>query len=252
MKVELPTGETGFGRATILAKEGNKLLIQLRTSKESHEVMPRGSKLYLVTDSASNPFNGLWSTSVVGARIHGGKTVMECSSPKFQPLDQRRHTQRFSLSCPVTVSSEKKGIFPYEIRARDISRAGLGLETEKQDIPEFEFGQMVRVIIHTGTSDIEVECRVVRSQYNWLQNRHSIGLEFVTMTAQESLALRNLFDNLEKGVPVSSGESSQWGDSGSLSKWMKGSKDSMRLVKPLPSDGDSDLPLNQIERQEDS
>lgn len=227
VKVELSSGEVGIGRATLVEKQGNKLLIQLRTSRQPNQVLPRGSKFWFVSDSPDNPFNGLWSTMVTGARIHNGKTLMECSNPKFEQAVQKRATERLSLSCPVKVYSQPDLQVPYEIFARNISQSGIGLEASSQDVHEFVVGEHVVIVIESPIGDIAITCRVIRTQYNWLANRTAIGLEFFDMSAGTTSSLAKLLESIGN----KQGSEGELEKKRKLSDWMKSSYDNLRLVQ---------------------
>src|ERR1700731_4227585 len=107
VKVELSPDVVGFGRATIVEAQGSRIFLQLRTSKGEKRNLPKGTKVWFVSDSADKPFNGLWSTTIVGSRTLSGKTALECTRPKFEAVVQRRQHQRIAVNCPVRVDGEK-------------------------------------------------------------------------------------------------------------------------------------------------
>lgn len=235
VKVELNSGEVGYGRVVVLSKEGSKFLIQLSTSKQSNQVLPKGTKLSFVSDSMSNPFNGVWTTQVSAARIHSGKTVMECGSPRFESLAQKRKSQRLSCNCPVSARTDAGIEIDYELIANNISKTGIGLEAQRQDVSEFQVGKQVDLIIASQAGDIAVTSRVVRSQYNWLANRTVIGLEFTQLDDTAAETLTAFLQKLGLQKPDEHQE-----DMRLLNSWMKSSRDNMFFIKP--ADPDSQQP----------
>jgi len=230
VKVELTSGEVGFGRATIVSKEGSKLLVQLSTSKKTNQVLPKGSRLCFVTDSVNNPFQGLWMTTVGGSRIHGGKTIMECGNPKFEAVGQRRKSQRLPLNCPVKVITADGQELSYPVNSKNISESGIGLETQRQDVAEFQADGCVNIVIDCQPQAISLKCRVVRVQHNWLANYTEIGLEFVNPDEESSAALRQLLESLSRQRQDAEA------DEGKLTSWMKSSRDSMHFIKINPDE----------------
>lgn len=176
VKVEVAPGEIGFGRATIVEKTGNQLCIQIRTSKEPNKILPKGTRIWFVSDSTDNSFNGLWSSSVVGAQHTGGKTGMLCSTPKLDPVIQRRRQPRVVVDAPVRMSSADGQRLGSEIRTKDISRSGVALET-LQPLPD-DIGLSVDIVVESNVGEIAATSRVIRVERNWLANKTVIGLEF--------------------------------------------------------------------------
>jgi c-di-GMP-binding flagellar brake protein YcgR len=190
VKIESSPGEIGFARATILDKAGNQLCIQIKTSKESNKILPKGTRIWFVSDSTDNTFNGLWSSAVVGAQISGGKTSLLCSAPKLEPLLQRRRTPRVNLDVPVRVSSLNGDTVSSEIRSVDISRSGIALETS-QTLPD-NVGQELAIVVEASVGEIPAVCRVIRIEKNWLAHKSVIGLEFTELTDDAVATLDNL------------------------------------------------------------
>ncbi|MBS2002705.1 MAG: PilZ domain-containing protein [Candidatus Obscuribacterales bacterium] len=190
VKVEVAPGEIGFGRATIVEKSGNQLCVQIKTSKESNKVLPKGTKIWFVSDSADNTFNGLWSSSVTGAQHTGGKTGMLCSTPKLDPVIQRRRQPRVAVDVPVRMSSADGQRLGSEIRTKDISRSGVALET-LQPLPD-DIGLSVNIVIESSVGEIATASRVIRVERNWLANKTVIGLEFTDMKPDDVATLDKL------------------------------------------------------------
>ncbi|MBI4532572.1 MAG: PilZ domain-containing protein [Candidatus Melainabacteria bacterium] len=232
VRVETHPQTVGFGRATVVEKQGNHLFVQVSTSKESNSIFPKGTRLCFV--SSSNLFNGLWTTTVVGAKIIGGKTVMECGTPKFEPAVQKRKSQRVPLVCPVKLICQPGIEIAYSLHTFNISRSGVGIETTEQYVDEFPVGEQVEIVIESPAGDILVVGRVIRTQYNWLANRNAIGLEFIEMD-NESRERLNTLINMLTGQQSATEPCKQEPKSG-LSTWVKTSRDDPRFVKSSQQD----------------
>lgn len=246
VKVELAPGQIGFGRATVVEREGNKIFVQLKTSKESNQVLPKGARLWIVPDSPIVPFAGLWATTVTGARIVGGHTVMECSLPKFEPQVQRRRAQRLPLDCPVRLAGESKSRRVYELRSRNVSSSGLGLEASSRDAEaDFVPGDAAEVVIETHSGEIPVKCRVIRTDYNWLHNRTSIGLEFIDMSEQARHNLDELLHILGASAPKEEAEAKEAGQRQGLFGWVKTTRPDTSFIKsrarPVEDSGNGEV-----------
>jgi c-di-GMP-binding flagellar brake protein YcgR len=234
VKVETANGDIGFGRATVVEKDNSRLLVQLRTSRDTNQVLPRGTRFWFVGDSAGNVFNGLWATSVVGAKIVSGKTVMECRNPKFEPLLQRRANRRYPLTCPVDHIGLPGSTINYQLTARNISASGLGIETSEPNPREFAPGEKVTVMVHSESGDIAIECNVIRTQFNWLANKCLIGLEFQEMSQASNNALAKLLELLNERHPRE--DELETDTYGSLSRWMRTTNQNMKIVRPPQSE----------------
>ncbi len=230
VKVELAHGAVGFGRAFVLDRQGNKIYVQLKTSKDENQVLPKGSRLWFVSDAPTNPFAGVWATTVTGTRIIGGHTVMECNLPKFEPQGQKRKTQRVPLDCPVRLVREKGNEVGYDIRSRNISLSGIGLEVFSSGVDkDFPVGELVKLILESPSGEVPLTARVVRTDYNWLANRTAIGLEFVEVSDQTEKSLDALYHAQGGSSEGEEGEakSAQHG----LAGWVTTSKSDWKLVR---------------------
>jgi len=230
VKVEASSGEVGFGRATILEKAGNQLCIQIRTSKESNKVLSKGTKIWFVSDSTDNAFNGLWSSSVIGAQISGGKTSLVCSTPKLDPVVQRRRQPRVVVDAPVRMTTLEGQRLGSEIRTKDISRSGVALETV-QALPD-DIGHSVNIVVESSVGEIPTTSRVIRVERNWLANKTVIGLEFTEIKPEAVETLDKLLlllggktRNADAGADQSDEEKSKNAKQG-LSSWIQGTKGS--------------------------
>lgn len=224
VKVELEPGKIGYGRASVVEKSGTRTFVHLRTSKEANTVLPTGSRLWFVSDSPTATLNGLWSSTVVGTKIFGGKTAMECGPLKFEPLTQRRRSQRVSLTCPVRLNGPP---LSYGLRSRNISRSGIGLEAYSQYVDEFPVGEEVDIVMGTPIGEVPLKCTVIRTEYNWLTNLTVIGLQFVSMSQEAVEVLEKLRSGAEQREPVEGGSSL----STTLSKSLRKTRENLRLTK---------------------
>ena len=230
VRVELAHGEVGFGRASVLDRQGNKIYVQLKTSKDENQVLPKGSRLWFVSDAPTNPFAGVWATTVTGTKIIGGHTVMECNLPKFEPQTQKRKTQRVALDCPVRLVREKGHEVGYDIRSRNISLSGIGLEAFSSGVDkDFPVGEVVQLILEGPTGNVPLTARVVRTDYNWLANRTTIGLEFVDVTDQIEKSLDQIYQ-AQGGTDPAAEPETQSAPQG-LAGWVRSSKSDWKLVR---------------------
>ncbi len=230
VKVEASPGEIGFGRATIIEKTGNHLCIQIRTSKETNKVLPKGTRIWFVSDSTDNTFNGLWSSSVIGAQHTGGKTGMLCSTPKLDPVVQRRRQPRVMVDAPVRMSSSEGQRLGSEIRTKDISRSGVALET-LQALPD-DIGLSVDIVVESTVGEIPATSRVIRVERNWLANKTVIGLEFTDMEPEAIATLDKLLTLLGGKTRNPDANAEELAESAAkrskqgLSSWIQGTKGS--------------------------
>jgi c-di-GMP-binding flagellar brake protein YcgR len=260
VKVESSPGETGFGRATILEKASNQLCIQIRTSKETNKVLPKGTRIWFVSDSTDSTFNGLWASSVIGAQHAGGKTSMICSTPKLDPVLQRRRQPRVNVDAPVRMSSTSGEPLGSDIRTKDISRSGVALET-LQPLPD-DIGLSVDIVVESTVGEIPVTSRVIRVEKNWLANKTVIGLEFTNINPEAVATLDKLLlllggkpRNAEAGADESDEEKSKRAKQG-LSSWIHGGKGSApasdkRFIGSAASGEDQDLEQTTDEKTDD-
>lgn len=215
VKVEAQPGEVGFGRATIVDKMGEKILVQLKTSRESNKVLPKGTRMWFVNESSENSFNGMWATSVLGAQLFSGRTALVCSAPRLEALLQRRRTPRAALDVNATIRLEgDETSFP--LRTQDISSSGIALVSQS-DIPaKVEVGESIIVNIEAKTGKIEATARVIRIEKNWLANKTVLGVEMTYMdddssdTLMKLLALLGLDDKPEEETAPIAGKLFGW------------------------------------------
>jgi hypothetical protein len=224
VKVELEPGKIGYGRAAVVEKNAGRTYVHLKTSKENNTVLPTGSRLWFVSDSPTATLNGLWSCNVVGTKIFSGKTAMECGPLKFEPLTQRRKSQRVPLTCPVRLNGPP---LSYGLRSRNVSRSGIGLEAYSQYVDEFPVGGDVDIVMGTPVGEVPIKCKVIRTEYNWLSNLTVIGLQYVSMSQEAVEILERLRNGSEQGEPVEGGSSLSTSLSGSL----RTTRENLRLTK---------------------
>lgn len=249
VKVESVPGEAGFGRATIVDRIGSQLCVQLKTSREANKVLPKGTRIWFVSDSPTNTFNGMWSSSVIGAQIAGGRTVMVCATPRLEALLQRRRTPRVVMDAAVRMScGENEHKHFTECRSQDISRSGIALETPSDLPPGVEVGNTVALEIHSPHGEINARGRVIRVDKNWLANKNNVGLEFVEISPENKEALEKLLILL--GSKTKSEDNEEESVVSGLFGWMGGrDKQDTSLVKGSSIDHDLE---GQIEESDES
>lgn len=241
VKVESIPGEAGFGRATIVDRIGSQLCVQLKTSREANKVLPKGTRIWFVSDSPTNTFNGMWSSSVIGAQIAGGRTVMVCATPRLEALLQRRRTPRVVMEAPVKMFCGDNDHKPStDCRSQDISRSGIALETPS-DLPQgVEVGTTVALAIQSPHGDINARGRIIRIDKNWLANKNILGLEFVEISPENKEALEKLLILL--GSKAKKDDNEEDSVVSGLFGWMGGrDKEDTSLVKGASVDNVDDV-----------
>jgi c-di-GMP-binding flagellar brake protein YcgR len=220
VKVETNPGEAGFGRATIIERSGTQMMVQLRTSRDANAVFPKGTRIWFVSDSPDNTFNGLWASTVIGAQLQAGKTIMVCAPPRLEPLLQRRRTPRVTLEVPVRVSIGGEQL-KQDVRSKDISRSGIALESAQPLPHTVDPGEHIDLVVQTNVGDIAVSARVIRVERNWLASKTTVGLEFTDMQKDAVETLDKLLVLLG-GRPRNPDEAagSESGTKTGLSAWM--------------------------------
>ncbi|MGH9548117.1 MAG: hypothetical protein ACRD3W_02035, partial [Terriglobales bacterium] len=103
VKLEGSPGDLDFGRATVVDRVGSQLCIYIKTSKDPHGRLAKGTKIWFVNDSPNITFNGLWASTVQGQQIVQGKTLLLCAQPRLEPLVQRRRSPRVNVDVPVSL-----------------------------------------------------------------------------------------------------------------------------------------------------
>ena len=194
VKIEASAGKVGFGRATIVKKEANKLYMHLATGLDTAQHLPQGARVWFIDDHVSRPAPGTWATQVTGAKIVAGQTLVECPMPKFEPLQQKRKFQRYAFSNAVMLNGSSN----VELRSRNISKSGIALEVQGQADHVFKVGDSISITIESKVGDITIGCLVIRVHSNWLANRTDIGLEFKDIQGKNQELLNQLIDLLEQ------------------------------------------------------
>lgn len=180
VKVEIRPGELGFGRATVIDRVGNQILVQIKTSKESNKAFEKGTKLWFVSETATATFNGMWASYVVEQRLVGGRKAMLCAAPKLEPIVQRRGQMRAKLDVGVKIRFAGTDE-PVEFRSIDICQSGMSVETSANLPQNLESGDMVGLLVEAPPGEFFSSARVVRVERNWLVNKVEIGVEFMDM-----------------------------------------------------------------------
>ncbi|MBS1989851.1 MAG: PilZ domain-containing protein [Cyanobacteria bacterium SZAS LIN-3] len=191
VKVEIAPGNFGFGRATIVDRQGSQLIIQIKT-REGNKLFPKGTRLWFTNDSPKVTFNGMWAASIAGTQLMQGKTMLLCTAPKHEPLAQKRGWPRVEIELPVRLSrmaaTEPKNR-DFDCVTADLSRSGLTLEIADDVSQNFEAGEEVSLVIHSKELDIAVAARIIRVDKHWIANKTVLGLEFINLESpgQEEL-----------------------------------------------------------------
>lgn len=246
VKVEMSPDLIGFGRATILECDKNRLYVRIRSSRTETKPLPKGTRIWFVGNSADNRFNGLWATEVLGTRKIGGVTALECRTPKFQPQAQQRRHRRAAFKTPVELKDDR---IPSKTRtmSRDISRSGLGFSVFDQCAQLFTPGEVIEIELKTATDDIPLKATIISSRYNWLLNRTDVGVEFVDLNPDTVQALDRLLVWL--GSTPRQSDLSLSDTSGSLSRWLKsGKEDKSFLASGAARSGQE---INEEEKEEE-
>ncbi|MBI1268835.1 hypothetical protein GC174_00230 [bacterium] len=252
VKVESSPGEYGYGRATIVDRDGNNLLVQIKTSRDSNKILPRGTKVWFVNDSPRLTFNGFWYSSVTGKEIVKGRTVLICSLPKLEPLSQRRNSHRVNVDVPVTISLDIEGKERQEFRTRDLCKSGSAIETSRLDASLVEVGKEIGCVLHTDMGDVKLKARVIRIEENWLAKKTTLALEFIALSKESSDTLDRLLVKLG-GKPRDSKLEEVAGKTGAkdgLSAWVRQVKRDERDVEASEETAGGD-DLEVVEAQQD-
>lgn len=228
VRVETEPGKAALGHATVIEKAGGQLCIQIKSSKSTPIMLPQGSKIWFVSDSSDSTYNGLWASTITATR----KSNMLCSVPKLEPPMARRRAPRVDISLPVRMTSAKGTPIGSDIRSRDISRSGIGLEASGA-FPE-SLDEEVKIVIETSAGEIEAACKVIRIDRNWLANKTLIGLEFTQLEPEVIGKIDKVLILLggKPRVAQSDHESGQPDKPKGLSEWMSASRTNMPALKP--------------------
>jgi len=230
VKVETSPGEMGFGRATVIDRTGSQLLVQVRTSRETNKILPKGTRIWFVNDSPRLTFNGMWSSTVLGTQVSKGRTVLVCAAPKLEPLSQRRRAQRIAVEMPITISLNIDGHEKQEFKTVDLCKSGSAIETTRIDQLEVESGKEINAVLHTKEGDVSVTARVLRVEHNWLANKTSLALEFIALSQESSEILDKVLVRMGGQPRDAELEKEQGGQAGreGMTAWIK-------QVKKAPS-----------------
>lgn len=231
VKVELAPNIVGFGRATIVETDGGHIFLQLKTSKGQKRVLPKGTRVWFVSDSIDNPFNGLWSTTVIGTKQVSGITTFECARPKFEAVIQKRKQRRVGVSCPVQLHGE--ALERLQALTRNLSKSGAGIEVQEDCLDLFVSGHNVDGSVDTPVGPVPFKARVINPRYNWLANKTEFGLEFVEVSTEAAETLDKLLLSLggQPRFAPAGKEKIQRQAQGQLSGWLKTTKDNVKFVR---------------------
>jgi c-di-GMP-binding flagellar brake protein YcgR len=233
VKVELTPDLVGFGRVTVIEERSNRLFLELRTGKGEKKSLPRGAKIWFVSDVGEMPFNGLWSTTILNSRVVKGKTALECASPKFEAHIQRRKMKRVAVTWTMNLHGDEYD--QLEVAARNVSRTGIAAEVYEDWTQLFTVGHNLDFTLETPSGPIETTGRLVQVRFNWLANKTDIGLEFVNLSQQATQLLDEVLkttagqrDLAPAGKDVSSA-------AGRITGWLKQGKENVSFVKTAES-----------------
>ncbi len=229
VKVELSPDLMGFGRATVIGVDANRIYIQLKSGKGNKLNVPAGTKIWFVGSSLNNKFNGLWSSEVKGIRLQGGITSLECRLPRFEKFAQRRNQARTELVVSAELCGDEWKDLAGKVITRNISRLGLGFAVNADCAERFTTGVIASIILQVGSANLQTKIKLVNSRYNWLLNRTEIGAEFIDMDASALESLDKVLVWLGNRPSCSKAALSE---SGSLAKWVKAGKDDHSFLNP--------------------
>lgn len=262
IKVEVAPGDFGYGRATIVDRQGSQLIIQIKTAKEGNKLFAKGTRLWFTNDSPKVTFNGMWASSVVGTQIMQGKTMLVCAAPKHEPLAQKRAWPRVAIEMPVKLTRPAKGERKeqhYKCNTADLSRSGLTLELSDDVSQSFEAGEEVTLVIHSQQLDIAVCAHVIRVDRHWIGNKTVLGLEFINLEPPGQVELDRVLVPLggRPRNPELEGQAKQAMGSG-MASWSKtiksDEKESFAMFEDhsTTGDGQSDIDASdEIQDQDD-
>jgi len=217
VKVEPSPGQAGFGRATVVERRGNHLVVQIRTSKGLEATFPKGTRIWFVSES-TDAFNGLWASSIAEARPTDGKMMLVCNPPKLEPLYQRRRTPRVPLDVPVQIWLNDE-FTVFDVRSKDISRSGIALESVLP-LDLAEPGDEIKMIVQSSEGNMKVRARIIRVDKNWLANKTTVGLEFTDVPDDARTTLDSLLVLLGGTPRIASGDDKSVADRSGLASWM--------------------------------
>lgn len=250
VKVELAPNMVGFGRATIVETDGGHIFLQLKTSKGEKRVLPKGTRVWFVSDSIDNPFNGLWSTTVISAKLIAGKTTFECSRPKFEAVVQKRKHRRVGVVCPVQLHGEQ--FENLKAHTRNLSKSGAGIECTEDCLDVFVPGHYVDGTVDSPLGPIPFTARVVNPRYNWLGNKTELGFEFIKVEGEAADLLDRFLLSLggQPRFAPEGKEKIQRQGQGQLSGWLKSTKDNIKFVRMPETQATSVLPAEDLDELE--
>lgn len=251
VKVELAPNMVGFGRATIVDTDAGRIFLQLKTSKGEKRVLPKGTRVWFVSDSIDNPFNGLWSTTVMGSRLMSGKTTFECARPKFEAVVQKRKQRRIGVACKVQLHGELfEGM---QAHTRNLSRSGAGIDVMEDCLDRVVNGHYVDGIIETPLGPVPFTARVISPRYNWLANKTEFGFEFLKLSPEGTDLLERFLMSLggQPRFAPEGKEKIQREGQGQLSGWLKSTKDNVKFVRVPEGQLTGVLPAEDLEELTD-
>ncbi len=245
VKVELSPELVGFGRATILQSERKHILFRLKNSRGDKQTVPKGTRIWFVSNMSDNRMNGLWHSVVTDVRLLAGQQAIECRVPVFEPFsdrpEQRRRHKRAALQVPVKMLGTQWEDLEDSVISRNISRSGIGISVLQECPQRFTPGEEVDFILQTVTVDIELQGRIINARYNWLSNRTDVGLELLNMTPKSVDSLDRILLWLGSRPRKEAPEEAQKSETGALAAWLKSEKGDRKLLRTASGASESEI-----------
>lgn len=236
VKLELSPDSSGFGRATIISKDVRSLCITLKNSKGVNLKVKAGTKIWFVSGSSNNRFNGVWCSHVESSKLSGGIQTIICSIPKFEKQEQRRQISRMELNIPATLLGYEWQSLNARFQTSNISKQGIAFSADTDCSSVFKPGKELAWSINVDNSELTLRVKVVSSRFNWLLNRTELGAEFIHMNEESAEQLQHILGSIEAKQEIKK----QLSESGSLARWVKAGKDNLGLVKAKQQDSELD------------
>lgn len=246
VKFEVAPGEFDFGRATIVAKSGNALFLQIKTSQSANKSLSAGTKIWFVQETGVTGFAGLWASSVSKSQTIKGQRVLVCTLPKLKPLKQRRKVNRVDVKIPVIVTTDDTNCKPRNFYSVDLCRSGSKLETKLMQNLGLETGQQVKAEFQLQDGVLKIKAQIIRVESNWLSNKSLVALQFIALSKESSDRLDKLLVKLGGHPRAGDKKDKGSGEKGGLNTWsaqMKEKRTTAGLAKPKSTLADMAKPL---------
>lgn len=248
VKFEVAPGEFDFGRATIVAKSGSVLFLQIKTSQSTNKSLPAGTKIWFVQETGVTGFAGLWASSVSKVQTVKGQRVLVCSLPKLKPLKQRRKVNRVDVKLPVVVTTDDTNGKPRHFYSVDLCRSGSKLETKLMQNLGLETGQQVKAEFQLQDGVLKIKAQIIRVESNWLSNKSLVALQFIALSKESSDRLDKFLIKLGGQPRVGDKKDKGTVERGGLNTWSaqvkeKRTNSGSSIAKPKTTLADMAKPL---------